>query len=1022
MRYIMSINQSSYRFQDPALNEGAEQHHTTPSVEQGASPPTTLASTPITKSSGEDSDPQALLAHQSVIAANEDIISHIAASATKTPDATIPVQHTSTPQAAWGHLLEKFHSCSFKEKLELVKENSSLLTIALTSDQKKEMFQFLLEQNYSDYKYALEDIKPLADEMIGRLDFVKLVIPFDLRDAMQLSSEIKNPDHAFEILLEAAKRPSINASDLSTLLAACGTMQDSQKHFQLAQVLASNPDHVILLGHLKLTDDQKKELLPQCLQSNPVASVAVFGLLVPIQDEAQFTQCMKAAHNDSNEQLLKMLLGRDDLIQKFHPQMADFCFKNNKEESLLSLVQRPNLTFSPQFLSGLAANSIKNGYEKLLSALLQNPQVKFDMRLLVAEAVKMGSVSSLKLLLESPSSEQTEMKKILNTPNSGNMTPFMEAVNKNDASMLQLMLNHGADPLAHNSEGVNAMQIAAKNGSLNTFNRVLALCPEELREEIKGQLFQEFLEAARATAAPHEQEGMNRAIIHMRKELLNLVEGSMAQKSPEEILASYLTGLAMANDNEKLKFCVRAVEILSKDGGISRPLKETLKKTGQILSKQNQAQWSKLGPSDAPRDTYRTPSEVLVHLMSALNKARVEDASNPVFQRLEQKAELMMRRHEMSYEQIIAFLAEAKAALPSNSPASLLCTTLEKQLPKSASDIHLTRLHDNIYGNVYDSAIALNLAHALPSEVVTSMSTTRKAFGKWLEGSLNQEQKLAIGGAFQNFLKDNERFFFSKMPLITNIRDAKNNQEAFQGLMEYLNSDSCTSHENLYLTIVLCNVSALLKDIPGAAPPWMKAADKNYVGNVSLAASRAKKKAVEPHLTEGGGITKLSQPVAFQEEGMAPSQRPATVNIIDFDHLDPVAKMALDHGTVWASGVSGTTNVDLFAVKHFKDMGIDIDTKSFLLGVLTLMTYDGGHSIHEALWTANQIDQKLKLGLGLSNNTNPDQFIADFEKLKDLFKDSPVAAQLEKAMSKAKAEVMDYFEKNSHFANSTPKA
>src|SRR5262249_23130594 len=152
----------------------------------------------------------------------------------------------------------------------------------------------------------------------------------------------------------------------------------------------------------------------------------------------------------------------------------------------------------------------------------------------------------------------------------------------------------------------------------------------------------------------------------------------------------------------------------------------------------------------------------------------------------------------------------------------------------------------------------------------------------------------------------------------------------------------------------------------------------------------------------GGGITKLHQPASFQESWMVASQRSGTTNVLELQSASAVAKLMLEHATPWASGVSGTTNVNLFALKYFQEKGAQIDTKHFLLGVAMLLVYDGGHSFQEVLWTANQLDHKMKLGLGLTDRDDPDSFIADYDKFAKLFEGTNSARSFNQALGDAK--------------------
>lgn len=727
------------------------------------------------------------------------------------------------------------------------------------------------------------------------------------------------------------------------------------------------------------------------------------------KNNEQFLSLLKLAKEKKDSELLTMLMQRNDIIQNCGAGIVDLGLQLNAQDLILPILTRKDIQFSNEYIEALPAKAMQLGRLDLLKTLIEKPadfpyKVRIDTPKLLQVALQMGSMEALSLVFEGQKLDAAQVKTLLNTFNDNGMTPLMLSVSKGQSAFVKYMLKNGADPVVKNIDGLNAAKIAAKYSTIDTFHFVLEFCPEGVREEIKGELFDSFLQAAYLLAETDSK--MRLTVDHMKATMLDLARGPMADKRAEEIVVRYFTDLAKSNETEKIVYAVRIMGTLSKYGELPLPCKEALKVAIVMLSNENQATWQNFGPTDSPRNTYRTPSEVLVHLMSALKKENLPE--------LERKAEMMMRTHHMTFDQVKAFLAEVKALTPAGSRINSLCTILENQLPKRAGDVALTRLHDNIYGNVYDSAIALNLVNEAPAEVVSAMNSTSKALETWFKTNLTKEEQLKVASQFQTYIQNEDpRFFFQKMPLVLKLRDARNSEEALNCLLDYLHTDK-SGLESLYLTTVVCRLSLYLHDIGKA--PWMIDANANYDSFIIPRTSRLQRKTAKLIRSKGGGITKLSQPPAFKESWMEPSQRSASVNILNIQNPTEVARTALEHGIPWASAVSGTTNINLFAMKFFQDHGAKIDSKHFMLGVIILLVYDGGHSIHEALWTANQLDHLLKLGIGLTAVNDPGTFLADFEKLEGIFKDTPTAAPLGQAIARATDAVLDYFEKNSFFA------
>jgi len=60
----------------------------------------------------------------------------------------------------------------------------------------------------------------------------------------------------------------------------------------------------------------------------------------------------------------------------------------------------------------------------------------------------------------------------------------------------------------------------------------------------------------------------------------------------------------------------------------------------------------------------------------------------------------------------------------------------------------------------------------------------------------------------------------------------------------------------------------------------------------------------------------------------------------------------------------------LHLYQYMRDTGgvNDVPSQDFLLNAIAFVVYDGGHSMHEALWVANQTDTRLNLNLSLDPN------------------------------------------------------
>ncbi|MDA0713173.1 MAG: hypothetical protein O2897_04210, partial [bacterium] len=177
-----------------------------------------------------------------------------------------------------------------------------------------------------------------------------------------------------------------------------------------------------------------------------------------------------------------------------------------------------------------------------------------------------------------------------------------------------------------------------------------------------------------------------------------------------------------------------------------------------------------------------------------------------------------------------------------------------------------------------------------------------------------------------------------------------------------------------------------------------------------------------------GGITLAWQPPVIQEDWMVLSQKPTDVRrprfVLEtgknaaFEQARYALFNWLSHGVVWASGMSGSTNMDLQAWYWLKENSVPeiqktIDKKAAFLGIMMFLVYDGGHSIAEVLWAASSINEKLALGFNFSDKENIriDDFLPDFFKIIDLYKDTPMSQSIINSFKSGFKVTIDYFRK-----------
>lgn len=546
-------------------------------------------------------------------------------------------------------------------------------------------------------------------------------------------------------------------------------------------------------------------------------------------------------------------------------------------------------------------------------------------------------------------------------------------------------------------------------------------------------------------------------------------EGKSQDATIEDVLRGMEDSLVSSNGSnpkDVIAFMDNIRSVTSKSK-ISKGLSDDLVKFYSELPARNQERLEKLGPSMAPRETLRTPMDVLTNLVAELSLANKETDDPKVAEALNDAKQALLS-HNVINKDVKNLLDKTKNKLDKRPQLQQLCDKLKSDLPGKNEKLAPTQLYENIYGRAIDSSFVGKLVDAPPESVANAMNRSGKASADHLDG-LNDKQKKHIGERMQHHLseKGDARFWFSKTD-IANIQNANTPEEAFKALTDLLRSD-CKNGQDViarpYLMVKvnldLVDARAMIDDIemhehlhpePDWTPeqiqqwddeckemkkrnsekewktvPWMNKANANYALYISprkgLAGSGQNPK-IQQKKEKIGGITLPHQKALISEDWMTPATRSLTKNRADFELLESDRdqakpyQTATEHGLTWVSGVSGSTNILLHQLEFLRNKaGADIDVNSYLMATLMFLVYDGGHSMQEVLFVANQLNDELGLDLDIAalaegeESSDKGSFVADYSKFASTL---PDAAE---AMEQAVDELVDYFHENSYFSS-----
>jgi len=438
-------------------------------------------------------------------------------------------------------------------------------------------------------------------------------------------------------------------------------------------------------------------------------------------------------------------------------------------------------------------------------------------------------------------------------------------------------------------------------------------------------------------------------------------------------------------------------------------------------------------PSDAEREAKRMPSEVMVQLLATV-RAQLKTAPTEELMKLERSVNAQIMKHDLSVADTKKFLAAAKDTCNKAGVTKLedLCKELDKQLPATDADAPVTRLHDNPYGRVFDSALISNLVKAPPEGVKKAIKAAAGGFQQFLT-TADATKVEAAAADIQHYLKgegttEDPRFWIDQVPELVKLRDA-NPKDAVKIVNEFLAADKKTGPECIAVPWLMVKMST---DKLKAAAPWMPKANKNYQFILDARFNvqpKLKDQMMTPTnlASEGSGITLKHQPTAVEGEGYTrASTRPANKNLPGVERnkdkgdeaigakTEPMRR-ALEHGLPYGSGASGSTNVMMHLLEHLNANGANIDAKDMLLGTSMFLIADGGHSLQEVLYAANAVDAKLGLNMGFPGG-NPEEFVADYGAFVNMFGDTETGEVLQKSADSAMDRVTEYFEEHSYYS------
>jgi hypothetical protein len=283
---------------------------------------------------------------------------------------------------------------------------------------------------------------------------------------------------------------------------------------------------------------------------------------------------------------------------------------------------------------------------------------------------------------------------------------------------------------------------------------------------------------------------------------------------------------------------------------------------------------------------------------------------------------------------------------------------------------------------------------------------------------------------FNSYIAQDKRPWFEAAAAFKRFaEDRDTGGSSLERLIEFLNTPPTCGQDLIATTYTMVTMSLYLQS-GATSPAYMRKALTNYEKVVLPQSNR--EKAGDPTFAPDAavaGITLAHQPAASTDPSLIASKRPVTYNRMQAK-LSTQNRIQLDKGLPFASGASGSTNILLHLLAEMREGGANLDGYAFLANAMMFLVYDGGHSIHEVLYVANQLERDKNRGrFGLRKSGEPaesfgfsslkkpaNKYATDYDAFIDVIP-GELGKAFENAQEKAWNETQDYLLQNSAFAD-----
>lgn len=385
----------------------------------------------------------------------------------------------------------------------------------------------------------------------------------------------------------------------------------------------------------------------------------------------------------------------------------------------------------------------------------------------------------------------------------------------------------------------------------------------------------------------------------------------------------------------------------------------------------------------------RTPTECLVALLDELDAAATSTTAVQqldIINKIKNHGEDSRLRNRMEIDSIKSFLELAAGEFASGGLEQLqssACSLLKELKSHRLNGPPTTRLHDNIYGRVWESIINATLVDDMPPKVLESVQILQNEFSELIDRMPDHLEHMICGRIFTSLAAESSRSWLDRDSCLRNFINLTNPNR-----QDLLNLFSGAVTNGQKANIVFFMGMKLFLAFQDAAPgyfSWTPARAWYEQEIVSMKGAIKFTEVASGHWV-GSGITLAHQPPIDDEPA---SMRPVVNRVWDLDASREAGTtspnmLALRCGLSYCTGISGCTFLYARFCMDVTRRGRKLDVPHALLGLFIYLVHSGGHTWHECLQTVNYLESQLGIGI-LPEHKDPNTYVSDYAQFISIF-------------------------------------